>query len=116
VKGIRGEKPATAAELGAAQSAMTLALPGEWETAGAVAGSTAELIRFGLDDRYWDGYAAKVRSVDLASVNEAAQVLDPARTVWVVVGDRARVEAGLKELGLGDPKLVDGDGNPVAVR
>jgi zinc protease len=41
------------------------------------------------------------------AVTEAAQILDPARMVWVVVGDRAKVEAGLKELGLGDPKLVD---------
>ena len=114
VRGIRGEKPATAAELGAAQASMTLALPGEWETAGAVAGSTAELLRFGLDDRYWDGYAAKVRSVDLAAVSDAAQILDPARMVWVVVGDRAKVEAGLAGLGLGAPRLIDIHGKPVA--
>ncbi len=107
VKGIRGERPVTAVELAAAQASMTLALPGEWETARAVAGSTAEILRFGLDDRYWDGYAARVRAVTPQAVTEAAQVLDPAHMVWVVVGDRAKVEAGLKELGLGDPKLVD---------
>ncbi len=112
-KGIRGERPVTAAELAAAQASMTLALPGEWETARAVARSTAELIRFGLDDRYWDGYAAKVRAVDLAAVTDAAQIVDPAKLIWVVVGDRAKVEAGLKELGLGAPKLIDGEGRPV---
>jgi zinc protease len=114
VKGIQGLKPATPAEVAAAQASMTLALPGEWETAGAVAGSTAEILRFGLDDRYWDGYAAKVRAVTPAAVTEAAQVLDPSKIVWVVVGDRAKVEAGLKELGLGAPKLIDVDGMPVA--
>jgi len=114
VKGIRGEKPATAAELAAAQASMTLALPGEWETAAAVARSTAEILRFGLEDRYWDGYAAKVRGVDLKDVTDAAQIIDPSKTVWVVVGDRAKVEAGLRELGLGTPKLIDGDGRPVA--
>jgi zinc protease len=114
VKGIRGERPATSAELGGAQSALTLALPGEWETARAVAHSTAEILRFGLDDRYWDGYAAAVRAVDLGAVTEAAQILDPARIVWVVVGDRAKVEAGLKGLGLGAPRLIDGEGRPVA--
>jgi zinc protease len=114
VKGIHGEKPATAAEVAAAQASMTLALPGEWETARAVAGSTAEILRFGLDDRYWDGYAAKVRAVTPAAVTEAAQALDPSKIVWVVVGDRAKVEAGLKELGLGAPKLIDVDGKPVA--
>jgi zinc protease len=115
-KGIRGEKPVTAAELAAAQASLTLALPGGWETARAVGRSTAELIRFSLEDRYWDSYAAKVRAVDLAAVSDAAQIVDPAKLVWVVVGDRAKVEAGLKELGLGAPKLIDGEGRPVAAR
>ena len=114
--GIRGEKPVTAAELAAAQAAMTLKLPGRWETAGATARSTVEILRFGLDDRYWDGYAAKVRAVDLAAVNDAARIIDPARLIWVVVGDRAKVEAGLKELGLGAPRLIDGEGRPVAAK
>lgn len=115
-KGIRGEKPVTAAELAAAQASLTLALPGEWETARAVGRSTAELLRFSLEDRYWDSYAAKVRAVDLKAVTDAAQLLDPARIVWVVVGDRAKVEAGLKELGLGAPRLIDLEGRPVAGR
>jgi zinc protease len=115
-KGIRGEKPVTAAELAAAQASLTLALPGGWETARAVGRSTAEILRFGLADRYWDGYAAAVRAVDLKAVADAAQIVDPARIVWVVVGDRARVEAGLKELGLGAPRLIDGEGRPVAAR
>jgi len=116
VRWMRGEKPATAGELAAAQASLTLKLPGRWETAGAVARSTAEIIRFSLDDRYWDGYAGKVRGVDLKEVTDAAQLLDPSRIVWVVVGDRAKVEAGLKELGLGAPRLIDGDGKPVAAR
>ena len=79
-----------------------------------MARSTAELLRFSLDDRYWDSYAAKVRAVDLQAVTDAAQLVDPARIVWVVVGDRAKVEAGLKELGLGAPRLIDLEGRPVA--
>ncbi len=112
-KGIHGERPITAGELSAAEAAMTLKLPGRWETARATAGSAAEIIRFGLDDRYWDGYAAKVRAVDLAAASEAARIVDPAKLIWVVVGDRAKVEAGLKELGLGAPRLIDGEGRPV---
>jgi hypothetical protein len=29
----------------------------------------------------------------------------------VVAGDRARIEAGLKELGLGEIRAIDADGN-----
>ncbi len=115
-KGIRGERPITAAELSAAQASLTLALPGEWETARAVGRSTAEILRFGLDDRYWDAYPARVRAVDVATATDAAQIVDPARIVWVVVGDRAKVEAGLQALGLGAPRLIDGEGRPVTAK
>jgi zinc protease len=119
VRGIRGEKPVTPEELSMAQSRLTLSLPGRWETARAVAGSIGEIIRFRLGDDYFKGYAGRVRQVGLKDVAEAAQLLQPAETVWVVVGDRAKVEAGLKELGLGAPRLLDADGNapvPVPVR
>jgi len=119
LRGIRGEKPVTADELAMAQSRLTLSLPGRWETARAVAGSIGEIVRFKLGDDYFEGYAGRVRQVSLKDVAEAAQLLHPAETVWVVVGDRAKIEAGLSELGLGAPRLLDADGNgavPVPIR
>ena len=112
-KGIRGGRPATAEELATAQASLTLSLPGQWETARAVLGSISEIVRFGFDDRYFDGYAGRVRGVKLEEVTRAAQVIDPERLVWVVVGDRKKIEAGLRELGLGEPRAIDADGNPV---
>ena len=119
VRGIRGERPVTADELAMAQSRLTLSLPGRWETARAVAGSIGEIVRFKLGDDYFKGYAGRVRQVTLQDVAEAARLLQPSETVWVVVGDRAKIEAGLKELGLGDPKILDADGNsavPMPIR
>jgi zinc protease len=111
LRGIRGERPVTSDELRAAQDNLTLSLPGRWETAGAVLGSLAEIVRFGFDDRYYDGYATKVRAVTLADVGRAAAVIRPDRLVWVIAGDRAKIEPGLRELGLGPVKIIDGDGN-----
>ncbi len=119
LRGMRGEKPVTDDELGMARSRLTLSLPGQWETARAVAGSIGEIVRFKLGDDYFEGYAARVRQVTLKEVADAAQLLQPAETVWVVVGDRSKVEAGLKELGLGEPHLLDADGNalvPATIR
>jgi hypothetical protein len=31
----------------------------------------------------------------------------------VIIGDRAKIEAGLKELGLGEVRLIDAEGKPV---
>jgi zinc protease len=111
MRGIGAERPVTADELQAARDNMTLSLPGQWETTGAVLGSIGEIVRFGFDDRYYDGYAAKVRAVSLPDVAAAARVVQPDKLVWVIAGDRGKIEAGLRELGLGEVKAIDADGN-----
>ncbi len=111
MRGIRGERPVSADELKTAQDSITLSLPGRWETSAAVVGSIAEIVAFGFDDRYFDGYAGKVRATSLADVGTAAAVVQPENLVWVIAGDRAKVEAGLRELGLGQVKAIDADGN-----
>ena len=113
LRGIRGEKPVTPEELAAARDNMTLSLPGQWETSAAVLGSIAEIVRFGFDDRYYDGFAAKVRAVSAADVTAAASAVQPDKLVWVIAGDRAKIEPGLRELGLGEIRAIDADGNVV---
>jgi zinc protease len=114
LRGILGERPITPDELKRAQASLTLTLPGSWETMGAVAGSIGDIVAFGLDDRYFDTYADRVRAQNVSTVTAAAaKVVQPDHMVWVVVGDRARIEASIKELNLGEIHLVDADGNPV---
>ncbi len=113
LKGIGGDRPATADELARAVASLTLTLPGGWETMGAVAATMGEIVTFGLDDRYYDTYAERVRAQTIESVTAAArEALRPDRLVWVVVGDRSRIEPVIRELGLGDIRLIDADGNP----
>jgi zinc protease len=78
----------------------------------AVAGSIGEIVAFGLDDRYFDTYADAVRAQTPASVTAAAaKTVQPDRLIWIIVGDRARIESAVRELGLGEIHLVDADGN-----
>ncbi len=113
LRGIGGERPATAEELAFAKKAATLTLAGRWETAEAVAASLRQIVTFGLEDRYFETYSGRVEALGLKDVHDAAQVVQPDRTVYVVVGDRAKIEAGVRELALGPVKLLDADGNPV---
>jgi zinc protease len=107
-------RPAQPAELDRAKASLTLTLPGTWETNGAVAGTIDQIVAFGLDDRYFDTYADKVRAQTSATVTAAAtRVVLPDHLVWVIVGDRARIEPAIRELDLGEIRLVDADGNPV---
>jgi zinc protease len=112
--GIVDQRPPTAEELARAQSSLTLTLPGSWETMDDVAASIGEIVTFGLDDRYFDGYAGRIRAQTLETVTAAArETIHPGELVWVVVGDRSKIEPGIRQLGLGEIRLIDADGKPL---
>ncbi|HEX6851076.1 MAG TPA: pitrilysin family protein [Candidatus Polarisedimenticolaceae bacterium] len=114
IRGIRGGRPVTPEELQGAKDQMTLTLAGQWETNDAVAGSLVELVSFGLPDDYVTTFPAKVRALGAADVPAVAtKTLRPDDLLWVVVGDRARIEPKLAELGWGEIRFVDADGRPV---
>jgi zinc protease len=116
LRGIVSQKPVTADELSKAQQNQTLELPGRWETIGAVAGSIGEIVRFGLPDNYFVTYPEKVRALTVRDLEQAAQrVVHAEQLIWVVVGDRAKIEPGMRELGWGELHLLDADGNTVGV-
>jgi zinc protease len=72
-----------------------------------------EMVRFGLPEQHWDTFAGEVRALTLDDVRgQADRVLQPDHMVWVVVGDRAQVEERVRELGLGEIRHIDADGNP----
>jgi zinc protease len=107
LRAIVGDRPPTEAELAAAQERITLKLPGSFETNAAVASAIGDLVRFRQPDDYYDKYASNIRAVKLAAVTDAAKsVLRPDALVWVVVGDRAKIEPGIRELGLGEVSAV----------
>ena len=109
-----GDQPPTADELARVKDQRTLTLPGRWETNGAVMADIVQMVRFGLPDDHWETYAAAVRGLSLAEIRaEADRVLQPDRMIWVVVGDRARIEESIRELDLGEIRFLDADGNPV---
>jgi len=115
LRGIVKDRPIQPAELTRAQSSLTLALPGSWETMDAIAAAIVNIVAFGLDDRYYDTFAEKVRSQTVQSLTEVAgEVVHPDQMVWVIVGDRAKIEPGLRELKLGEIRVIDPDGKPVS--
>lgn len=112
---INGDRPPTEDELARAKSSKTLSLPGRWETNRAVLRSMGEIVRFGLADDYWDTYADEVNALGIDDIARAAsEVVAPDDLVWVVVGDREKIESGIIKLGLGDTRIIDADGEPVS--
>ena len=114
LRGILGDKPPTQEELAKVQANETLSLPGSRETISEVGNSIETLVEYGLPDDYYDKYAGRVRALQVSDIEAAAKrVVRPGNLVWVVVGDRSKIEAGVRELNLGPVKFLDADGKPI---
>jgi zinc protease len=112
---VVGTRPLSQEELEKVQANETLSLPGSRETQNAVGGSILDLVQFGLPDDYYETYAGKVRALKTSDLADAARlVVHPDQLTWVIVGDRAKIEAGVKGLNLGELKYLGADGKPLA--
>jgi zinc protease len=113
-RGIVGDHPLTQTELTAIQDSETLSLPGSRETQDEVGVSIIDLVQFGLPDDYYETMAGKIRALKTSDLASAAKtIVHPDNLIWVVVGDRAKIEAGVKELNLGELKFLGPDGKPM---
>jgi zinc protease len=111
---VAGAKPITAAELQDAQTNETLGLPGSFETAGELSGAYSTILQYKLPESYYNNYTGTVMAMTPEQANAlAARSIMPGKLVWVVVGDMSKVEAGIRDLKLGEVHKIDVDGNPV---
>ncbi|MBI2170752.1 MAG: insulinase family protein [Chloroflexi bacterium] len=110
---IRGARPVEEEEFQAAQDALLRQLPSAFETPAQIADQLAGLVEYHLPDDYFQTVAARIQAVSLADVRRVTQEhLASDHLTLVVVGDRARIEPGLRELGL-PLRLVDTEGREV---
>lgn len=96
-----GEQGVTAAELARMQNGDIRKLPGAFETAAAVmqAMQTNDLLL--RPDDHYAHLPAEIRGLSASALDEAARrAIDPAKFVWVVVGDAEKVRPQLDDLGL----------------
>ena len=102
------DKPVDAVELARAKAYVALAIPGNFETNSGIAGELAELNTFGLPLNSVSEFITKVNAVTIADVQRVAKKYLPVnRATIVVVGDLAKVKAGVEKLGLGSVTVMD---------
>jgi zinc protease len=111
---IVGGKPITADELNDEQANSTLGLPGNFETVQQLGGAYGTILQYGLPEDYYNTFTQKALALTPDGANEIAKkYILPDHLVWVVVGDMSKVEAGIRELNLGEVHKIDADGDPV---
>lgn len=105
---IIGERPPTPSEVAETKKQAALELAGRWETMAAVAAALAEMVRFNYPDDYFATYAANIIAQTEESVARAAKILiQPDKLIWVIVGDRKKIEDKVRSLGYGNLEFLD---------
>ena len=110
---IAGARPIAGEEFASIMRTQTLGLPGRWATLAALETAVIQLVNYRYPDDYFATYARRVRALtetDLAAA--AKRFIRPGEAVWLVVGDLALVEKGIRELELGEVVRLDADGMP----
>ena len=114
MRGILNDRLPTKEELAKAKDGQTLRLPGRFETKNAVLSAVVEMVQYGIPEDYYDTYSQHVRALDTEDLSQAAKnIIFPDKFTWIIVGDREKVEAGIRGLNLGEFQLIDIDGQPV---
>ncbi|HEY5949030.1 MAG TPA: insulinase family protein, partial [Kofleriaceae bacterium] len=103
-----------AEELDKSKQNLIRALPAQFQTNAATAGSFADLAVFGLPDNWYATYAANVRKVTAKDVKAAAKALIPSKNMVIsIVGDMSKIKPDLDKLSLGDAEMHDLYGMPL---
>lgn len=111
IEGMRA-KPMGSAELKRVRNAQLLALPGLFDTNGAVVAGYAGNWAAGRPLAAITGQPQAYAAVTAASALKAArQHLDPAQLIVVAVGDKAKLQPQLEAIGR-KPLLLNADGKP----
>ncbi len=102
------------ADLDATKSFLLRANARAFETGGAKLGLLSAISSYGFSADYVLERENTVREMSIERVQElAGRYLDPEGMVWLVVGDAETQLPRLRSLGLGEPTLLDREGNPV---
>ncbi len=115
IRDITGPRPPTDAEMAFAKDRLVKGFPAHFETTFDLARQLEDLVLYKLPGDYFTTYQANIEAVTKSDVARVAKRhLDPDGLLIVVVGDRAKIEEGLKELPFGkNLKLYDTEGDPV---
>jgi zinc protease len=114
LRDVAGARPVRGEEFASIMRTQTLGLPGRWATLAALENAVLQLVNYKYPDDYFSTYARRVRALTEQNLAEAAaKYIRPEEAVWLIVGDLAQIEAGVRQLKLGEVVRLDADGRPI---
>jgi predicted Zn-dependent peptidase len=105
---LRGiQEPVPEDELTKARNSVALSYPESFQTISSTAGQLNNVAIYGLPDNYFNTYTERMLAVTAEDVNRVAGAyIDPENLVMVVVGDREKIEEGIKALEYGPVEVL----------
>jgi zinc protease len=114
LKALAGTKPISDAEFEDAKIKRIRGYAQQFESLGRIAQQVADLWASDLTMEELQREVDETQRVTLAGARAAAsKYAKPAAASVLLVGDRAKIEAGLRETNLGEIVLLDAEGKPV---
>ena len=115
LKALAGTKPISEAEFEDAKVKRVRGYAQQFESLGRIAQQIADLWALGLPMAELQRESEETQKVTLEAARAAAQKYAvPGRSTVLLVGDRSKIEAGIRETKLGDVVILDAEGRPVA--
>ncbi|MFY2762850.1 M16 family metallopeptidase [Arenimonas sp. MALMAid1274] len=107
IKGVAGERPLAGEEYDSILRSQVARLPGRYETLDSLLAAGLDIVNTGRDPGYYANYARDLASLQAPALNaSAAAVVKPGELTWVIVGDLDKIEAGIRELDLGEVRRI----------
>ena len=108
------ETQMTVEEMNLSKDSITRSMPGRFERGTDAAGTFAELFLFDLPIDYFSKLPDSINAVSPEQAQAAAQkYIHPEKMVVLAIGDRSKIEEGMKKLDLGKMEIRDPDGKVV---
>lgn len=106
--------PATEDELQKVKNNNTNSLPGRYETSSAVLSALENNSIYNRPADHIQTLASRYRSIQLDDIQQAtSDYLYPDQLVWVIIGDRSKIDTDIIELGLGNIQYLDENSQPI---
>ncbi len=105
---VLGRRPLTDKELDDSKNNLIKGFPQDFETFVGIAGQLSSIVTFELPEDEWATYTRRVSDIDIKMAAEAAKkYVRSNQMLIVIVGDREKIEPGIRELQIGEIAYLD---------
>jgi zinc protease len=106
IRGVAGERPVAGEEFDSVMRGQISRLAGRFETLQSLVDAATSFVSINRAPEYYYNFGQDMRALTPEALAAAGRFVKPEELTWVIVGDRAKIEAGVRELGFGEVEVI----------